>query len=53
MDPIKRAGLLASGHRKTHVFPETLSQWQNVGLLPFTVAGPRRTCTDFPFQPVL
>jgi len=46
----KRAGLLARVRRRPGAFPGNPGG-QPAGLLPLTVAGPRRTRTGFPFSP--
>jgi hypothetical protein len=46
----KRAGLLARVRRRPGAFPGNPGGLP-AGLLPLTVAGPRRTRTGFPFHP--
>ena len=44
---VAKAGLLA--YASTPVCPFPITQWAYADRLAFTVAGPRRICTDFPF----
>ena len=46
---VKQAVLLTCGSSLAQTFPRFSSQWYMMGLLPNTVAGPRRHYTGLPY----